>query len=307
MRPTKIAMKNRRLLSILPDQYTTRSRRFDFIDQKGKMFGFLHVFDVFIFIVALAGIFMIVRNSFRQSPWVTIDLKVVSNQEGSSVELVPPANWLAGAIHAGDKEPDWDGSPKAEIIEKRLYDAGYDRSFVYLTVKLKTSYNKKTKTHTYKNRPVTAGTTLDFIFPQASVRGVITDNNPQQAGGYQEKIIAVELYDRRPWYADSIHVGDRTSSASAQFIEVLSKNVRPAEKSTVVTDYGRSLEDNNRLTITGRDPTRKDITLTLRINAIEDRNGFLMYRDDQRIRIGNTLWIPLPSITLSGAVITAIE
>lgn len=277
------------------------------LDQNGKLFGLFHVFDVLIGIIIISGILFTLRGVVRQSPWVTVDIKVASDEKGDGVTFVPPTNWLTAAIRSGDKESDWDGSPRAEIVEKRLYDAGYDRSFVYLTVKLKTSYNKKTKTHTYKNKPVVAGTTLDFVFPQASIRGIITDNSPDREKQFRKKIITVEFYDRRPWYADAIQVGDRTSSASAQFIEVLSKDIRPAEKSTVVTDYNRSLEDNNRLTITGRDPTRKDITLTLRINAIEDQNGFLMYRDDQRIRIGNTLWIPLPNITLSGALITAIE
>lgn len=278
-----------------------------FIDSHGRLFGKIHVFDAIILLCILGGAVLIIKNFFRSTSWVTVDMKVVSDGRWDNMDFIPPPNWLGNALRVGEKEFDWDASPRAEILDKRLYDAGYDRSFLYITVKLKSSYNAKSKSYSYKNKTLGVGSAVDLIFPAATVKGMIIELEPLQPKKYVVKKVTVELYDRRPWFADAIAEGDTASIGGVAVARVLSKIVKSAEKSTIVTDYNRSLEDNNRLSVTGLDPTRKDVRLVIELAVTEDSNGFLMYRDDQRVRVGNTLWIALPQLTLSGASVTRIE
>ncbi|MCL4360449.1 DUF4330 domain-containing protein [Patescibacteria group bacterium] len=272
------------------------------IDRKGKLFGKIHIFDALVIITILLFLVVIAKQLFRQKTWVTAEIKVSPEQWW--YDNYPPPRWLAQSIQKGDREVDWSGATTAEVLETKSYDTGYDRVITYLKIRFLSSYDSKSHQYLYNGKPLAVGGTLTLNLSHTTVQGLLIDvEGLPDMREKVTKIVTLKLYDRYPWFADAIHVGDAFKVNGVPIAEVVAKDVRPAEKTTVKIDS----QSGGTLSIANQDPLKMDITLKMKMQLIKEKDGGLIFRDDQRIIIGNDLFIALPNVNLQYATVIDVE
>lgn len=248
---------------------------------KLKPFDWILIGLSFVFVITFAYIF------FRSSSY-----KIVTIEVGQESAFYPA--WMAGydpsgskvwfseLFHKGMKERDGSGKVKAELLDIFSYEKSSDRTTVYLTTKLKVVYNKASDTYTYKGTPVLIGSKIKINFDNLFVEGLITDIEGV-ADRRERRLITVEAQIReenstyletsgtKTYIADAIKVGEEIKDNKGNtMIKILNKKVEPAKK-VVVTSDGR--------TVLRLDPVRKDVYLTLEINALKIGERYFLLND----------------------------
>ena len=257
-------------------------------------------FDILLFAIVVFFIIAIGKLLLQSGSTIIVEVNVTPDQWGDTQN--PPPNWLALSINKGDKELNWNGQTNAEVLSVKKYDNGWTYQYVYLTLKLATSYNAKTKQHIFNNEPVGIGKTISLTLNSTSIKGLIVGiQGIPDTRKMVQKIVTVKMYDRYPWYADAIQQGDVMKLNNAVIADVVDKSVTNAEKTTLV------LSDGNMLQINTSDPLRRDITLKLKMMLTEEDENTLIFRDDMRVKIGNSLTVGLEHVNLTNASVTAIE
>ncbi len=277
------------------------------IDRQGRILGRLHVFDALVLCIIGLFFLLIAKQLLQKTSWITVEVKITPSEWWRD-DQQPPPNWLALSVQKGSRELDWGGATTAEVMDKKIYDPGWDRKIVYLTLKLRTYYDKKTNQHSYKNQVVEIGNSLNLSLNKTSIDAVVVD---VEGAGYQKefitKIVTVKLYNRFPWYADAIRVGDVMKTGDQIIAEVLDKQVTYSEKTVITTQKSYASAKGGFIEIQKEDPLKRDITVRLRLLLTKDDEENLIFRDDQRIKVGNELWVGLSWVTLTEVLITNIE
>lgn len=265
--------------------------------------------DGFVIFVVLAVVFLVAKQIFQQKTWVTAEIKITPEQWW--FDSAPPPKWLALSIQKGDREISWNGATMAEVTDVRQYDTGYDRTFSYLTVRLLSEYDKKAQKFLYKNSYLDIGSAVELTLSKTRVQGLITDiPGAHDAREKVTKIVTLKLYDRYPWYAEAIAVGNAIEVNGVTIAEVIDKEVQISEMTSLSNnttgqiDYQPTKES---VYILRQNPNKRDITIKMKMLLTKDADGSLIYRDDQRILIGNQLFIALPNINLQYATVVSVE
>lgn len=275
------------------------------ISNVGNIFGRIHVFDALVLVVILLSFLLLGKQVLKHDTWLTIEIKVTPEQWWT--DPFPPPNWYAQSIQIGDKEVDWNGKTIAEIVDTRVYDTGYDRSVAYIVVKINTESDKKTKRYKYKNQAVDIGGSIELNLSRSLIRGLIvyiegvTDQRKKV-----QKVVTLKLYNRYPWHADAIYIGDTMKQGDKVIAEVIAKKVDNAEQTSLSLSPTSSLLPIGNLFVNTTNLLRRDITVKVKMQLIQD-NDKLLFRDDQRVKIGNDLWIALSNINLTYATVVGIE
>lgn len=272
-----------------------------------KVIKKLKFFDWILIGLGLLAMLIFAVVFFRRSSYkiVTIEVGQESvlawaewNTSGSKV-------WFSELFHKGMKEKDGLGKVKAELLDIFSYEKVPDRITVYLTTKLKVVYNRASNIYTYKGNSVLIGSGIKVNFDNLLVEGLITDIEGV-SDKRERRLITVEAQIReenstylgtsgtRAYIADAIKVGEEIKDNKGNtMIKILNKKVEPAKK-VVVTSDGRIM-----LKI---DPVRKDVYLTLEINALKIGERYFLLNDipiviDYGIPINTSTASVFPTIT----------
>lgn len=248
---------------------------------KFKPFDWVLIGLTFIFVITFAYIF------FRSSSYKIVTIEV--GQESAFYPAWVVGNdpsgskvWFSELFHKGMEERDGLGKVRAELLDIFAYEKMPDRITVYLTTKLKVVYNKASNTYTYKGTPVLIGSKIKVNFDNLFVEGLVTDIEGV-ADSRERRLITVEAQIReenatyletsgtKAYIADAIKVGEEIKDNKGNtIIKILNKKVEPAKK-VIVTSDGR--------TILRLDPVRKDVYLTLEINALKIGERYFLLND----------------------------
>lgn len=247
--------------------------------------------------LGLAG--MIVFQLYIQKPqYVTVRIK---GSPGNWWWVTPrPPDWLANSVHKGDKEFNASNKVTAEVLSVDIYDAGGPTKDVYLTTKLDVRYNTKTKKYRYKGEPLEIGGPISLslgstFFPGmvVSIAGVETESIK-----YKDLVVHIRHKDRWPHEYDAIKIGEKIVDGDNNPIaEVLAKSQKPAL---------REGHTSSGQIVTAYSPVLNDYYVTVKLR-VEDRGGQYIYREEQYVKVGNQLWLLLPSYNMSGAQIMGID
>ncbi len=283
-----------------------------------KYFSFrrkLSFFDYFI-----TGVFLILGIAafiffFRKTTWVTVRVRV-TDRDVVFVYSNPPS-WFVYLFKKGMREADSLGRTTAEITDVYYYDAITDvdsrtnmsKKTVYLTLKLKANYNKRTGEYKYKGMPLSSGEVLRVNLGTILVHGLITDmdgvKNPFET---VHPVVRILIKDFNPVFpgttgvdeslADALSIGDKILDSKGEVAaEVLDKEVYPAQMTTV---------DNFGIPHTFIHPRLKDIYLNLRLSAQKIGNEVYFF-DDFLIKINNYIPLSFPKIAVYGNIIRIIS
>lgn len=229
----------------------------------------LTLFDKIVIALVILGVIIFAYIFFRKTSYITVTLKVGEDNIyypfGTST-----TPYMQNLFYAGMKEKDGFGRIQAEVLNVKSYMLTPNNATVYLQTKLKTTYTKSNDQHSYKGTPVLVGSQLTLYLDSVSIDALVTSVGGKSNNIVKKTIIAegkminqnstfLETNGIDQYIADTITVGDmEVDSQNEVAVKVLEKIVKPSTK-TVVDSYGH--------VFTQKDPTRKDVTLKLEINA----------------------------------------
>jgi hypothetical protein len=262
-----------------------------------KLFDFLIAFLLFVLAVSFLVFF------FRQSKFLVVKLKIT--EKNVLYAQTTPPYWFVYLFKEGMREVDGLGRTTAEVVEVYFYDSSPTNKAVYLTVKLRTTYNSRTKEHQYKGMTVAVGEGLRINLPKVLAEGLVVEvegkENPYEEVSLQ---VRTQLIEERPVFsettgvevfvADSIEVGDKVLDSSGKAIaEVLEKEAFPARKITF-DDRGNIYQK--------LDPRLKDVFLKLKVRAKKINNEYY-FADDVRIKVDLVLPLHFQGVSIYPTII----
>lgn len=255
----------------------------------------LTLFDKAIIIIAVLGVILFAYVFFRKATYITATVKVGEEdiryqpwftQVGSRV-------WFSELFYVGMQEKDGLGKVNAEVEKIYSYNASPETKALYLTLKLKAVYSRAQNQYTYKGNPVLIGYPIKMFIDRLYVEGlVISIEGIADLRERQNLIVEAKLIEESPTFpetsgvkeyiAEAIKVGDKAKDNNGEtIIEILEKRVESAKK-VVTTSDGR--------VVVQRQPLKRDVYLTLGINAIKIADRYFVF-DDIPILVG--LEIPI--------------
>jgi len=202
-----------------------------------------------------------------------------------------PTNSYAHQFRVGDKEVDAIGKAIAEVISVERYNISADRQVVYLDMRVRATYDTRSKRFSVHGRNLAFGTPMRFNLDGVVFDGIITDFPGLLSEPNRQKRVIVKALGRKvePSVAASVQKGDRVvDSKSKVLIEVIDSMVKKEER-VVATDRGDLL--------LRYDPIFKDLELTLQINA-RQVDGVLYVFDDQPLKIGEQIPLNYSSVSV---------
>lgn len=257
----------------------------------------LTLFDKLVIAVAVIGILFFAYIFFRKSTYLTVTIKV---GQDSVVYRFPGVDvWFGQLFSVGMKEKDGLGTTRADVLHVLSFDKSPEKKAVYLTTKLKVVYNRSSNQYTYKGYPVLVGSILRLYLDQVLVDGMITYiegvKDPRQSTKLfvktqlrEETPVFPETSGTRAYLADALHVGDEIKDDQGNIvIKIIDKTAENAKK--VVADNGHL--------VVLPDPLRKDVYLTLQINATVVNGKYYVF-DDVPVLIGWGIPIQTPFVAV---------
>mgnify|MGYP001584070686 CR=1 FL=1 len=239
----------------------------------------------------------------------TLGIKTLLNNDYIEVEIIATGSdwwqtrpeapyWLVNSILPGATEYSAGNKKMAEILEVKKYGDDYSK-ILWAKIRLLVTKDVINKGWRFQQQPLTIGSSITINPNNIKLTGNII-NITGINKDYQTKTVSVNLkiYDRYPWLAEAIKIGDSSVNDDGTVDALIEdKNVALAER-TIYTSSGKNFP--------GFDPLRRDISLVVRINAIE-RGDILYFNQVQPVKIGNKLWIPFKNINIDAAEITGFS
>ena len=274
-----------------------------------KQLSNLALFDKVILLVILFGIIFFAYFFFRKQEFVSATVKVGDDSiryEPWVMETVTKT-WFEQLFKSGMKETDGLGRSMAEIVNVYSYDTNPARKAVYLNLNLRAVYSRSSGQYTFKGRPLLIGSPIRLNLSGLYVEGIVTNVNGQNDPRKREKLVVeAKIASNGDFFTttgapDSVekalNVGDEVKDSLGKVvIKIISKRVENANM-TVPTADGR--------VTTARNSQRKDIYLTLQIEAIKVGDRYYVF-DDIPILVGNGIPLNTPMLFVQPEV-TKIE
>jgi hypothetical protein len=272
-----------------------------------KFFKKLTLFDRILISVGILAIVVFAYLFLRRASYLTITLKVGPEDVYSSIYGQGIPVWFENHFSKGLKEKNGLGTVQAEVLDLNSFSELPQKRTLYLKIKLRVTYNRASDTFTYKGTPVVIGTKLKLYLSGLLVDGLVTemdgikDQRERKVLTVDTKIIDenhtyAETSGTKDYLADSVNVGDEIKDINGNTIlKVISKRVEPAKKITTTANGGLTVQ---------RDPIRKDVYLTLQLNAVKIKERYFVY-DDIPVLVDHAIPINTP-ITLIYTTVTKV-
>lgn len=267
------------------------------LTSKTSLLKKLQLFDYFVI-----GLFLLFGLAFfifffRENKYLTVKVKIT--EKNVLYAFSTPPSWFVYLFKQGMVKKDGLGRVNAEISDVYYYDTSPSTKAVYLTLRLRVTYNSRSQSYTYEGTPVAVGEGLRVSFGKILADGLIVSveglDNP-----YEEVYLRVKarLIENPPnfsettgiesYIGEAIKVGDKIFDSQGKMMaELLDKKVLSAQKSTF-DDRGNVYQRF--------DPRKEDVFLTLKVRA-QKTNDELYFFDDVRIKVNEQ--IPLHFKTVS--------
>ncbi|MGA2910863.1 MAG: DUF4330 family protein [Candidatus Microgenomates bacterium] len=240
-----------------------------------------------VFIIVMLGVFLFL---YRKNEYVNIRVKVTD--QDVLYASTDPKSWYANRFEVGDIELDELGRTISQITGVETFNMSPDTKAVYLDIKIKAVYDRRTKLYSARGINLTFGNTIRFNFSNASFYALITES----PGTLNQKDLTVEekeitVLERGPALnssADSIEPevlekikkGDEiTDSNGDTLAEVENVVLRPGQR--VVQNAAGNL-------LLRYDPYYKDAIITLKIR-VEKYKGDEFVFDNVPLKLGSYL------------------
>ncbi len=282
------------------------------INTKTKIVSFvqhLKLVDVMLVsIIIFSSVFLFLFFSRKAS---TINIKVKVTDQDVLTARNSPASWYARQFEVGDVEKDSLGNVISEITGVESFETSRDLTVdnngrsekkpsnktVYLDLKVKTTYDSRTQAYAVRGKSLAYGVPMRFRFSKITFDGLVVDF-PGSQNSSPDLILMSEITVLQrnvdPYIANTIAKGDTVKNSNGVIlVEVKNVEVVPAEK-VVITALGDLLLK--------KDPLYKDVKLGLSVQT-KIYNGEIIILDELPLRVGQTIPLVLPSVSLNPFII----
>lgn len=239
---------------------------------------------------------------YRKAEYANIRVKVTDQEVLYARTL--PTTWYANQFVVGDVERDALGRVISEIVGIERFNVKSDKKVVYLDLRVRATYDTRTKLYSARGRPLIFGTPVRFNFSKVTFDGIVTEfpNSSAQKNlkTTNTKVTALlrgiepEKVPDEPEILKAVKVGDKIYDSNGKVLaEVLDLKIRPAERVTQTTQGELLLR---------HDPLYKDALFTLNIRSkILDNEPFMF--DNIPFKIGERLPLNFEDVSLFPVII----
>jgi hypothetical protein len=210
-----------------------------------------------------------------------------------------PQAWFVYLFKEGMRERDGLGRTSAEIEKVNYYDSGEAKKAVYLNLRLRVDYNKRSRNYLYKGKPLLIGSPIKIEFEDIITEGLVTSvegvDDPRKD---VELIVKSQIFDLnpvfpetngvQPFLAEAINVDDKVRDSNGREVITVLEKTEEAAKKIVTNDKGE--------VFLRRDPVKKDVYLTLKLLVRQINDEYYLF-DDIQVKIGNG--IPIHTVNYS--------
>lgn len=278
--------------------------------KKLSNFSWIDIFgvSVFFFILMFGLLFLLRRTDYLM---VTIRLL---EKDAPDFYFNLPRQWFVENIKPGIKETDQFGRSVVEIIDVYRYPSGNVMHDVYLTLKIKTVFNKMTGQHTYNGSPLLIGGFRAFRLQNILLNGVIVSLGKENMRTEKKSFLVetflspvdhesstsflnnkgYEVDGIKNYLANEIIPGLQIVDSNKEVIaEVISVNKSPGTISYI----------NNHNLLKVNDPERIRVEITFKLLA-EQINDSFYFQKFGSLMVGNTLSLTFENITIRPTIIS---
>lgn len=247
---------------------------------------------VFFLVLATAVFFFL-----RRSSYVTLVLRVSQSDTLETTYGLPL--WYLDNLKEGMEQKDIFGRSTISIVKKFSYPNNWNNRISYLTLKLLTTYDKKSGVYSYEGVPLLVGSYQSLKVKGVLLRGVVhrIENNDWQP---EQKVYLVEGFvnpsvtdNQDPYVAETMtngvenYLADRVTkglkildSDGTIVAEVLEVNKEIAYRKFIYQNHLVDVVDND----------RKKVNLKVRL--VTERYGdVFLFRNDVPIKINENLFL----------------
>lgn len=274
----------------------------------GTVQKLLRKISVFDFVLLCIGVFLFFGFFFffyRKAEYVNIRVKVTD--QDVLYAKTQPETWYANRFEVGDVERDTLGRVISEIVGVERFNVTSRLKAVYLDLKVRATYDTRTKLYSARGKPLIFGTPVRFNFSTITFDGIVTEFPKSE---YQKnlrvenmKVVVLQRWIRtdgvtgvtvEPTTIQSIKKGDKIYNSRGEVLaEVLEVKIRQAER-TVETDKGELL--------LRYDPIYKDGIYTLNIRARVFNDEPFVF-DNIPVKLGEVLPLNFPDVSLFPVIV----
>jgi hypothetical protein len=234
-------------------------------------------FDIFMIVIAISILIGFFFFFYRKAEYITIQVKV-TNQEVLYASMLPK-NSYSRHFTKGDVERDAVGRVITEVIDVESYPITQDHQIVYLTLRVRSTYDTRTQTYSARGKTLMYGTPIRFNLNSVTFDGFVTQV-PTTAVSHKEKIMKVQAVSRymEPSIANAVKVGDTiVNSRNEVLIKITNVRVEPAMQ--VTTNVSGDLFER-------KNPYFKDIYVDMEVLVDEFNNKDLTILDEIKFQVG---------------------
>lgn len=251
----------------------------------------------------------------RRSAYVYVTMRLYE-RDAPDFFANRPRHLFVEQLETGLKETDELGRTVLEVVDIERYRSNNIYHDVIVTMKVKSTYNARTKQHAYNGAPMLIGAYRSFRLQDIVLSGVLVDiaqtqeTRPRQAflvtayldpvyhegntyQGYLDNDGAV-AHGVKSYIADALQPGMTIVDEEGTTMVELTQVRKTAGEISFATDAGyQSLVD----------PTRTQVGLTMRILA-EQINDAFYYQKDGLLIVNGTLQLDFDSIHIAPTIMS---
>ena len=182
---------------------------------------------LFILIIILVDFIATYKLLFPRQSYIYVKVKVGQGYWWAPTSA--PGSWYLNALRNGEEERDLLGRSIATIVRIEHYPSWQtNQDGIYLVLKLKASYNKRTGEYNFDRSIISVGSPIDIQFPKIDVTGTVIDINLHM---FKPKYVWKTVYlvntqgytqDFKYRY-DDIHIGDSYNDGNQKVFEIMAK------------------------------------------------------------------------------------
>lgn len=213
-------------------------------------------------------------------------------------QTAKPNIWMVDQIKKGDSAKGLSGRKIIEVLSVTHYPVwGSDQFDTYLSLKLKVSQQKTTKSYLFNRDTLAVGSPVDLSFPTFASAGTVTQLSESPLNQkLEEKIITLVKRLAFPWEYDAIQIGDSYFDGESKVFEILDKKYSDS------TAYSTESVPN----LPAGPEARRYIEIKARIKVI-DKDNQLVFGEEQIIRKGKGFNISTFNFAFNDYIISKVE
>lgn len=241
-------------------------------------------FDFFFGIVFLVAIIVIFLLFYRKTEYVNIRVKITD--QDVLYAYTDAQTWYANRFEAGDKEMDELGGVISQVTSVETFNTSINTKAVYLNMRIKAVYDKRTKLYSAKGINLVFGNTIKFNFPNVAFNALITESPStinQNGLTIEERRITVLIRgpdNVEPKLLEKIKKGDTiTDSNGNTLAKVEDITLRPGQRITQTSRGDLLLK---------QDPYFKDAIINLSVRVKKYKGDSFIF-DTTPLKLGSAV------------------